>query len=555
MTNRRPLPTAVTKVVVALATAALCVISAAPTVSAAPFAYIANSGSNTVSVIDGATNTVVATLPVGAVPGGVAVNGTHVYVANHEDSTVSVIKTTIGSDGRPSFSVEPGAIPVGALPSAVAVSADGTRAYVAAGDGTISVIDTATNMVVRVFSIGGALTAVAINQAGTRLYATDAWSESLIVLDPNAPAGSNGVITAVYIGRELQGVAVNPSGTRVYVAAVQPSQDGGLWVVNTEPNTPGENTVVAGPITVGLGPMGVAVSPSGAFVYVANGGERSVSVVYAKTNTVVETVAVGLSPIGVATDASGARIFVANQGNPFSRPAVPPSVSVIDGATHQVTATITAGLGLLPSPFGAFVGGMPHSAPAPPSGDITELQRQLDAANARVRALEAEKTTLLQRIATLEKDLDTAKTQNAQLTTQVSTLTTQVTTLTTQVAMFTQQVQALQDEIARLKAEQAPLVAENTRLKAELDAANLMITSFVRRLMYGRTDANVAMVARDAAQKQLDLAIAKVGTRDGRVRHAQKEMKSGLAHLAAGHFSRSVRDFVEVCEIAHRILR
>ena len=72
MTNRRPLPTAVTKVVVALATAALCVISAAPTVSAAPFAYIANSGSNTVSVIDGATNTVVATLPVGAGPSHVA---------------------------------------------------------------------------------------------------------------------------------------------------------------------------------------------------------------------------------------------------------------------------------------------------------------------------------------------------------------------------------------------------------------------------------------------------------------------------------------------------
>ncbi|HLB25375.1 MAG TPA: hypothetical protein VJM83_03495, partial [Nitrospirota bacterium] len=51
---------------------------------AAPFAYIANNGSDDVSVIDTATNTVVATIPVGTQPRGVAVNlaGTRVYVTN-----------------------------------------------------------------------------------------------------------------------------------------------------------------------------------------------------------------------------------------------------------------------------------------------------------------------------------------------------------------------------------------------------------------------------------------------------------------------------------------
>src|SRR4051812_3951689 len=51
--------------------------------AAAPFAYIANSRSNTVSVIDTASNTVVGTpIPVGNGPEGVAVNptGTRVYV-------------------------------------------------------------------------------------------------------------------------------------------------------------------------------------------------------------------------------------------------------------------------------------------------------------------------------------------------------------------------------------------------------------------------------------------------------------------------------------------
>jgi YVTN family beta-propeller protein len=51
---------------------------------AAPFAYVTNSGSKTVSVIDRATNTVAATVPVGVSPVGVAItpNGASAYVAN-----------------------------------------------------------------------------------------------------------------------------------------------------------------------------------------------------------------------------------------------------------------------------------------------------------------------------------------------------------------------------------------------------------------------------------------------------------------------------------------
>src|SRR5256886_13710269 len=45
-------------------------------------AYVTNESSNTVSVIDTATNTVVATIPVGAVPAAVAItpDGTRAYV-------------------------------------------------------------------------------------------------------------------------------------------------------------------------------------------------------------------------------------------------------------------------------------------------------------------------------------------------------------------------------------------------------------------------------------------------------------------------------------------
>ncbi len=62
---------------------------------AGTFVYVANSFSNTISVIDTVTNTVVATVPVGAGPDGVAVNpaGTFAYVANRFSNNVSVIDT------------------------------------------------------------------------------------------------------------------------------------------------------------------------------------------------------------------------------------------------------------------------------------------------------------------------------------------------------------------------------------------------------------------------------------------------------------------------------
>ena len=52
-------------------------------------AYITNTPANTVSAIDTSTNTVIATIPVGNVPYAVAVSpdGSRAYVANQNDNT------------------------------------------------------------------------------------------------------------------------------------------------------------------------------------------------------------------------------------------------------------------------------------------------------------------------------------------------------------------------------------------------------------------------------------------------------------------------------------
>ena len=79
---------------------------------AAPFAYITNQLTNDVSVIDTATDMVVATVAVGSNPSGVAVNpaGTRVYVANQSSNNVSVIDTATDTVTA--------TVAVGALPAA-----------------------------------------------------------------------------------------------------------------------------------------------------------------------------------------------------------------------------------------------------------------------------------------------------------------------------------------------------------------------------------------------------------------------------------------------------
>jgi YVTN family beta-propeller protein len=76
MTKRRPLPKALYGLVVGLATVALTLTGAVPA-SAAPFAYIgyqAATGDGIVAVVDASNFNVIASVPVGAPPSGIAVN-------------------------------------------------------------------------------------------------------------------------------------------------------------------------------------------------------------------------------------------------------------------------------------------------------------------------------------------------------------------------------------------------------------------------------------------------------------------------------------------------
>jgi YVTN family beta-propeller protein len=138
--------------------------------AAAPFAYVTNGGdarfNSTVSEIDTATNTVVATVGVGSNPFGVAVapDGKRAYVTNaNAPGTVSVIDTASNTVVA--------TVPVGDGPKGVAITPDGKHAYVTNTNiGTVSVIDTASNMVVATVAVGKGPRGVAVTPDGKHAY-------------------------------------------------------------------------------------------------------------------------------------------------------------------------------------------------------------------------------------------------------------------------------------------------------------------------------------------------------------------------------------------------
>ncbi len=97
--------------------------------------YVANNGSNNVSVINGNTNQVIATIPVGQWPYGVAVNPNTntIYVANNDSNNMSVIN---GNTDQVIATT-----PVGQWPVGVAVNRNTGILYVInSGNNTVDVI-------------------------------------------------------------------------------------------------------------------------------------------------------------------------------------------------------------------------------------------------------------------------------------------------------------------------------------------------------------------------------------------------------------------------------
>jgi YVTN family beta-propeller protein len=238
------------------------------------------------------------------------------YITNRDSKDVSIIDIATDTVVK--------TLSLGYACYGVAANLAGTWVYVAHFDSSkISVIETASNSLVTTISLGtGNPVGVAVNPSGTRLYATNSGTSTVSVVDLNTYTA----IATVPVGLTPYGVAVTPSGDRVYVAN---NGTNTVSVIDTKTNT------VISTVTVGSNPFGVAVNRSGTRVYVSNKISDNLSVIDTSSNTVITTIPVGSRPHGVALNPASTLLYVANRdGN---------NVSVIDTGTNTVTATIPVG--------------------------------------------------------------------------------------------------------------------------------------------------------------------------------------------------------------------
>ena len=115
--------------------------------------------------------------------------------------------------------------------------------------------------------------------------------------------------------------------------------------------TQAQSTVISNPapknnvittVTVGSEPFGLVVSPDNKFVYVANNGDNTVSVINTKTNKVHTTISSVPSPTHIAVSSDGTKLYVSND-------VASGTVTLVDLSNGNSTQTIT---GFGSNPYG-----------------------------------------------------------------------------------------------------------------------------------------------------------------------------------------------------------
>ena len=313
------------------------------------YAYITNGTTNTVSVIDTLSQTVINTITVGNNPYGVAVspNGTAVWISlpgearaystiTGDELSFSPVTMTGSGGGGVAFSPDSSKVfiaddssrvrvynaatgaelsyspvIVGGGPLGVAISPDGTKAFVAnEGSNTVSAFSTSTGAALSYspITVMGDPVDVAISPDGSKAFVTNANGVGVSAF--NTSDGSSLSFSPISVGSGPWGIAISSTGT----AYVSNFLDDTVSVFDTSTGVAASYS----PISLGSGkvPRGLAITPDDAYIYVANSGDNTVSVIKTSTHTVVSNIPVGSYPVALGKFIQQASILM----TPYTAP-------------------------------------------------------------------------------------------------------------------------------------------------------------------------------------------------------------------------------------------
>lgn len=227
-----------------------------------------------------------------AAPSGLTLNadGSRLYVALNMTHEVAVVDTATRAIVR--------RVPVGIYPYTTVMSADGSKVYVSNWGGKVSGTNDVTD---------GMFPVVVDQRTGIPVSGT------VSVLD----TASNTVVKTIDVGLHPCGMALSPDGSRVYVTNANSDT---VSVIDTAADAV-TKTIQVGQIgpgrvpVLGSSPNAVTVSPDGRALYVANAAENAIAVVDPdadSANAVRGLIPTGWYPTAIALNATGGQLFIAS---------------------------------------------------------------------------------------------------------------------------------------------------------------------------------------------------------------------------------------------------
>lgn len=320
--------------------------------------YIAISGG--VSVINGDTDAIKATIPYNDYFTGITVNpithkiyaaglsSRHVLIIDGERATIEHTVSVQSKQKNVVVNSVTNKIYVTTIDGVTVIDGDTNNSLgtltVDIGEGDVPlVVNPITNKIyagsmnqVKVFVIDGSSTdisrigtgnnprSVAINPFTQKAYIANAGSREVTIVDLKSKQLN--IVKTLNVGEGSIAAAVNPLTNRIYV--VQDSAPSFVSVID------GNDDTIVTTVPVGGSPSAIAVNPITNQIYVANNQSSSVTVIDGASNS-KSTVPVGSGPIHVAVHPLTNKVYVTNSQDG--------TVSVIDGATKKVTATVPVG--------------------------------------------------------------------------------------------------------------------------------------------------------------------------------------------------------------------